>query len=297
MTRDPLQANKIVDYPGGKHFLAKWIISMMPEHEIYIEPFAGGASVIFKKKRVKIEILNDINDDLITFFKVLRDDGNELKRRAYLTPASRTTFNDFVEKMAGNKPFDDDVDRALAVFFLSKNSGIGIFQKPKVPLFMPAHFNRTGYNTRFNVYTNSVNVLDVFASRARDFIIECLDFREILSKYDTPRSFFYLDPPYTKVSAPGSSGYYLHTFTWQDHVDLSEMLKNLQGRFILSYGEDKLIEELYKDFWIERREFHQNAGKLTLSSQDGSENRVRTELAILNYDWQESKALKKSKAW
>src|ERR1019366_6851067 len=96
----------IVRYHGGKWMLAPWIISHFPPHQIYVEPFGGGGSVLLRKSRCFAEIYNDLDGEIVNVFRVARDHGPELLRRMELTPFSRVEFFDSYE------PTEDPIEQA-----------------------------------------------------------------------------------------------------------------------------------------------------------------------------------------
>lgn len=95
-------------YYGGKTRLAPWIVSLMAHHRVYVEPFAGTASVLLAKPRSKLEVINDLDGDVVTFFRVLRDRPDELERACRLTPYARDEF------LEAREPREDltDLERA-----------------------------------------------------------------------------------------------------------------------------------------------------------------------------------------
>ena len=101
---------QLLSYSGGKAHLAPWIISQLPEHASYCEPFCGSAAVLLQKPRAPLEILNDLNGDIANFFRVLRDHGDDLRRRVNLTPYSREV---------DEEPADDPIELARRFFHFS----------------------------------------------------------------------------------------------------------------------------------------------------------------------------------
>ena len=83
---------QVLKYPGAKNRIAKWIINYMPKHEVYLELFSGSAAVLLNKSRCHIETLNDLDGDIVNFFKVLRDYPKELSRAIDLTPFGRDEY-------------------------------------------------------------------------------------------------------------------------------------------------------------------------------------------------------------
>ncbi|MFP7486460.1 DNA adenine methylase [Priestia filamentosa] len=125
-------------------------------------------------------------------------------------------------------------------------------------------------------YQNAVSRLDQFEKRLRSVMIECLDFREIIQRYDSPNTFFYIDPPYV-----GREAYYKGGFTEQDHIELAELLQNIKGKALISYYPDPLILSLYKNWNIESAEAVTGSG--VCKAENGQKRRKAEELFIMNY--------------
>lgn len=96
----------VLKYPGSKNKIADWICSVIPPHEVYLEPFFGGGAVFFNKKPARIETINDLSGEVVNYFKVLRDNVDELIRLIELTPYAREEYN-----RAFNSA-DNDIERA-----------------------------------------------------------------------------------------------------------------------------------------------------------------------------------------
>src|ERR1035437_9603859 len=92
MSEETLATNQLLPYHGGKWRIAPWIISNMPSHEIYVEPFCGGGSVLLQKPRSRCDVYNDLDEKIVNFFKVVRDNGKELAEKIYFTPYSRKEY-------------------------------------------------------------------------------------------------------------------------------------------------------------------------------------------------------------
>jgi len=107
--------------------------------------------------------------------------------------------------------------------------------------------------------------------------IENLDFRQIIEKYDSERALFFLDPPYIE-----KEHYYETTFTEKDHIELAKMLKNIKGKFILSYYPHPLIDEYYKTFNIQTKEVTITSCGITVNSKQKIRPKA-TELLIKNF--------------
>jgi DNA adenine methylase len=256
----------MIPYIGGKSRLARWIISQFPENYTrmtYVEPFGGAGWVLFKKEKSLVEVYNDKDEMLVNLFIVLRDHFQEFRRRAHRTLYSRRIFTLAVEQIRNNY-FKDNIDKAVAF-------AVSVVQS----------FSGTRHSWSYGISKKSrsenwlafLRRLNEIRYRLSTVQIECLDFRKVIEKYDTPNTLFYLDPPYV-----GKESYYQGGFTEKDHIELAELLKNIKGKFLLSYYPCELVEELYKDFNWETKE----VSKFSSYAKERSRPRG-TELLIRNF--------------
>jgi DNA adenine methylase len=231
----------VLRYYGGKFRLSRWIISYFPEHDIYVEPFAGAASVLLAKPRARAEVLNDLSEDIVNLFAVLRDPVTalELRRVCTLTPWSRTEFERSYD------PTDDAVERA-------RRTVVRGFMG-----FGSAGASRKG-RTGFRVYTtassraNPANewvgwpaVIPAICERLAGVVIERKDARRLIAEQDGPRTLIYADPPYVMASRRDARGYYEHEMTERDHEQLAESLHAAEGMVVLSGYHSPLYDRLY----------------------------------------------------
>lgn len=217
-------------YFGGKYYLAPWIISLLPAHKTYIEVFGGSAGLLFIKEKSFIEVYNDIDKNLVNFFRVLREKPFDLFKKLYFSLYSRAEFDLALEKIK-EKTYSDDVDWAAAVFYVSIMSFGGF------------RLNNTfGYarERSFDELYKKINGLKTFHKRIKNITIECLDFKEVIKKYDYEDALFYCDPPYFSLEKN-----YYNDFSFENHYILAETLENIKGKFILSYNSNELLERLY----------------------------------------------------
>ena len=262
--------NPGIPYIGGKSRLAKWIISHFPENYkkmSYVEPFGGGGWVLFAKERSRLEVYNDKDEYLVNLFTVLRDHFPEFKRRAKRTLHSRSLYNRAKEQLKLGY-FEDNIDKAIvfAISIVQAFSGKGGWGYRVSP--------HGGGTVRWYSFLRKLNLL---RERLITVQIECLDFRDVIKKYDTADTLFYLDPPYVQ-----KEHYYRIGFTEKDHRDLAEILKNIKGKFVLSYYPCELVEELYKDFNWQTKEVSKSSYGITEFSRMRSRPRG-TELLIKNF--------------
>lgn len=222
----------LINYLGGKWNDAEWITSHFPEHEIYVEVFGGSAAVLLKKPRTNREIINDIDDEIVNLYKVVRDHGKELKRLCSLTPHSR------IEYERAREFSIDPIERARRTIVKSY-FGIG-----------DSLSSRNGFrnSTKINTCVASswkswwVQALEL-TERFQCVTLECLDFTDLISKYDSPTTLFYLDPPYVMKTRNQKHGY-KHDFTEADHDRLLHTIQGLKGFTILSGYNSETYQKL-----------------------------------------------------
>src|SRR3989441_6140497 len=176
-----------LSYIGGKNRLAKQIIALLPEHTTYVEPFAGGAQVFFHKQPSKVEVLNDLDFEIVNFFRVCQHHYEELVRYLNYCLISRKWFGLFA---ASNPAALTDIQRAGRFFYLQKNSFGGLVLKQH---YHYGVVQRPNYNPR-----RIPEIIQAAHERLQGVQIESLPYEQILKRYDRPTSVFYMDPPYWK---------------------------------------------------------------------------------------------------
>lgn len=238
-------------YPGGKVKISSWVISYFPRHKIYVEPFGGAAGVLLNKAPSPLEVYNDLNSDLVTFFSVLRDKEKaaELIRRLRLTPYAREEYYSFYPMPEG-----DDIEMARA---LVCRAGMGIGIKGAVSESRSG-FASDGKKIKKNaqVFVNSVEKMSEIAERFRSVVIECRDALELIPRYDTPDTLWYMDPPY----------HCRYSFRYPATIDQEAMLgvfKNVSGYVVLSGYENELYADELAGWHMETRQHHTFKNKKT----------------------------------
>lgn len=245
-------------YIGGKNRLASLIISKFPEHITYIEPFAGGAQVLFHKTPSAVEVLNDLDFDIVNFFRVCQWHYEELIRYLRYCLVARKWH----DLLANTKPETlTDIQRAGRFFYLQKNSFGGLIRNQTF------HYGVTqpsNYNPE-----RIPKVIEATHRRLMKVQIESLSYEQVLEKYDRETTFFYLDPPYYDRRL------YNFNFSPEDFETLARHLKSLKGKFLLSLNDVPQVRELFGGFQVEPVELAYTA------KQDTS--RKYQELLIANY--------------
>ncbi|PAF15934.1 DNA adenine methylase [Terribacillus saccharophilus] len=251
---------------GGKSKYAKHIINRMPPHKIYIEPFGGAAHVIAQKGRANHEVYNDIDGLVVNFILQCIEKKELLIDTCSQLPYSRELY----ERWKSETMPDSEFARAVRFFYLNR-CGISKGNADEVPRTGWRHSTTSNQNPA-DGYVSACSMIDQFSRRMRGVMIERLDFRDIIEKYDAPDALFYIDPPYV-----GREKYYAGEFSKKDHEDLARLLQNIKGKAIVSYYEDPMISELYSDWHRESFTAYRQVvgfGKETKS----------TELLLMNFE-------------
>ncbi len=249
--------NSFLSWVGGKNYLKKEIVSRFPEeYDKYIEVFGGAAWVLFYKEKRGYEVYNDLNSDLVNLFKCVKFHLPEIKRELSGILNSRQLFNEMKESC--NFIGLTDIQRAARFFMIIKTS-----------------YGSKGQH--FGCVKKDINVmidfLDRIQERLSNVIIENMRFEKIIERYDKKNVLFYLDSPYY-----GTEKYYQVQFSKEEHIKLAEILKNIEGKFILSYNDCDYVRELYSEFNIESVQRLNN-----LTARYEKDDRKYRELIIRNY--------------
>lgn len=246
----------IIRYHGGKWKLASWIISNLPVHRIYVEPFGGAASVLLRKQRSYAEVYNDLDGEVVNLFRVMRDDGMDLLSRLRLTPFAREEFINSYEQT------DDKIEQARRTVvraFMGFGSAAVTSARHTTNRFTSpstgfrANSNRSG-NTPAHDWKNYADAVPAIIERLRGVVIENKDAASIIEQHDTSETLFYIDPPYVFETRDSGSDYRFE-LTDDDHRKLAEQLHQVTGMVMLSgYACEIYDNELYKNWErIERK--------------------------------------------
>lgn len=248
---------------GGKKALRKTIAPLIPtDIQTYIEPFGGAGWILFyKDKWAELEVYNDLDSRLVNLFRIVKYHPKAFKEEIDYLLGSREIFFQFM-----NGSFFTDIQKAAQFYFIVTRSfagkcrAIGLTKKSKGGICKSQQ--------------NYINRIDDIHYRLDTVIIENLDFEELIKYYDYEGAFFYCDPPYSK-------GYRYNIQTQKfDNQRLFETLKNIKGRFLLSYNDSPEIRELYKDFEIIEVKRLNGINNKTVG---GRINETYKELLIANY--------------
>lgn len=233
----------VLRWHGGKWILAPWIISHFPKHRVYTECFGGAASVLMRKRRSYAEVYNDLDDEVVNLFEVLRQDGKELKRVLSLTPFSRTEFVCSYDR-SGDKI--EQARRTVVRSFM----GFGSNAHNQATGFRSCS-NRSG-TTPAHDWKNYPEALGALIERIQGVCIENRDAVDVMVQHDSDKTLHYVDPPYV-FSSRDKGEDYRHELDDRAHVDLFKSLDSLKGMVVLSGYRSDLYDSLYSKWHCVQR--------------------------------------------
>jgi DNA adenine methylase len=213
----------LFSYAGGKIHLIKYIedIYVKSNKNAFIDVFGGSGKVLMNINS-KIKIYNDIDNSLVNIFETLRNNPELLKNRFNYSLNSRKLFNNYKNITDNNI---ENAFRKIYLYLLSF-SGKG---------------NHYGYSvkSKMNKIVNVKNNIDSIYNEIKYWTIENLDYRDLIKRYDSDDSFFYLDPPYYKIK------YYKYNFSDKDFYDLKEILGKIKGKYLMNINYNDFIINLF----------------------------------------------------
>lgn len=218
--------------------LAKWIIQHFPAHFTYCEPFAGSGAVFFRKHPSNIEVLNDLNEDVVHFFRVLRDDPEPLLRAIELTPFSRAEYE------LAYIPCGDPIERARRFYVRCWQSFSG---HTGVKSGWRTERNNNRGSSRIASEFRRIDGLEYAIDRLKHALIERSPAVDVIQRFDTPHTLFYVDPPYV-LGTRRNKKRYVNEMSDDDHCQLAEVLQRAQGMIVLSGYDSLLYRTLYAEW-------------------------------------------------
>jgi DNA adenine methylase len=245
-----------IPYFGGKQILAPRIVDLLPPHQHYVEPYCGSLAVLLAKPPSPMETVNDLDCDLVTFWRVLRDRPDELMRVCALTPHSRAEYQASSVTADGDEV---EVARRVWVKLTQGRGGVTVksgwrrYVKPTGATGMPAYLD--GYVTRMAGVTQ----------RLHQVSLECRPALDVITDYGQhPEVLLYVDPPYLGSTrgdgARGGTSRYAHEMLGEaEHRDLAAALRGCAASVVLSGYPSDLYSDLYEGW--DRVEFAAGTGQ------------------------------------
>ena len=255
-----------ISYYGGKQKLASEIISRIPKHTLYGEPFLGGAAIFFGKAPSEVEVINDTNRELINFYRVVQNEFVSLEKEIRISLHSRDLHRK-AKVIYDNPDMFSEVKRAWAVWVLSSQ---GFSSK----IDGPWGYDIAKTRTPKTINNKKESFTEDLAIRLQNVQLECTDAIRVITSRDTPDSFFYCDPPYYNSDCGHYDGYSI-----DDFERLLQVLSKIQGKFLLSsYPSDILKQYAARHGWS-CVAFQQ---KVTVNAKSGN-LKGKTEVLTANY--------------
>jgi DNA adenine methylase len=246
---------------GGKSLLTKKIISRMPAHNCYCEVFAGAAWLLFRKEESQVEIINDINTDLVTLYRVVKLHLEEFIRYLKWILVARDEF----DRMKKENPDTlTDIQRAVRFYYILKSSYAARLQNPSFNIAVSSP-------PRLNLLRIEEELSAVHLRLSRVYI-ENRPYDAIIKRFDRPDTLFYCDPPYL-----GFEDYYgPDLFKREEFGRLRDILAGIQGKFILSINDCPEIRSIFKGYRID-------VVDTSYMARGANKKKRVNELLIMNY--------------
>ncbi|WP_309031342.1 DNA adenine methylase [Streptomyces alfalfae] len=227
-----------VPYFGSKQRIADWIVSLLPPHDHYVEPYAGGMSVLLAKTPARMETVNDLDGELMTFWRILRDRPAELLRACMLTPHARAGLEEtFTESPAG-----DDLELARRIWSRLAQGRSGTLRRTGWRHYIDPAGSVTSMPGYLEAYADR---LAAAAERLHTVSLECLPALTLIGKYGAqPDVLLYVDPPYLGTTRPWSN-YRVEMKTEAEHRELAAALADCRATVVLSGYDSPLYADLY----------------------------------------------------
>ena len=261
--------NPAIRYHGAKFRLAPWIMQFFPPHKCYVESFGGAAGVLIQKPRVYAEIYNDLDEDIVNFFRVIRDPAQleQLLQKLAFTPYARAEYE--LAFTATEEP----IERARRTIIRAQ-MGFGSGGATKNSTGFRIDKKRS-YGTASHLWARYPENLVAVANRFEGVLIENRPAMEIMQQHDDRETLHFVDPPYVHSTRELKSvtGVYRHELSDREHLQLLESLLELKGMVVLSGYDSELYREKLKGWETHTTESRISAGRGTA---------VRNEFVWLN---------------
>lgn len=261
--------NSPIKWVGGKSRLRKQIVTLLPEHTCYVEPFGGAAWVLFGKKPSPVEIINDIDQELINFFRVIQTRPEAFIQSFEWTLVSRAEFERLSDLDSSQL---NDIERAHRFYYIIMAGWGG---ELKYPRFQTSISDGGHGNRLIGAIKTLRERIEPVYKRLQTVIIENLDWPECIDKYDRDGVVMYIDPPY-----PGNGANYAHNMReWETHQQLSERLAKTKCQWILSSYDKPAVHELFSQYHVIPVE----ASSGMRTKKDSTARVINKEVLIMNF--------------
>lgn len=257
-----------IRWHGAKFRLATWITQFFPPHRTYVEPFGGGAGVLIQKARAYSEVYNDLDGEIVNFFRCLRDPDlcSRLVEAITLTPYAREEFETAYE------PADEPVERARRLCMRAQMGFGGAGATQATTGFRID--SKRDYGTTMQLWAKYPEGLQAIGRRFAEVLVENRPAGEVIGQHDDADTLHFIDPPYVHDTRKmGWSAKYRFEMSDEDHVALIAQLRTLQGMVVLSGYPSDLYQDMLNDWGMYSTPARISAGRGTA---------IRTETVWLN---------------
>jgi DNA adenine methylase len=248
---------------GGKFSHLDWLLPLLPKCHHYCEPFAGSAAVLLNRKPSPVETYNDIDGDVVNFFRVLRDRHEELIRAIGLTPFSREEYH---QAIYGTMRGISEVERARRFYIKARQTRTGLAQTASLGRWANCKdTSRAGMSGVVSRWIGGVEALDEIANRLIRVQIENRPAVDVIRLYDSQGTLYYCDPPYLHATR-GDANAYGFEMDESQYREFSEEVNGCQAKVAISGYDHPLMDELFKpDKWFKTlgadKTIHSTKGK------------------------------------
>jgi len=265
---------------GGKFSHLDWLLPLLPTCHHYCEPFAGSGAVLINREHSPVETYNDIDGEVVNFFRALRDQHDELIRSISLTPFSREEYH---RAICDSTDGVSDVERARRFYIKARQTRTGLAQTASLGRWANCKdTSRAGMSGVVSRWLGGVEALDGIAKRLLRVQIENRPAVDILRLYDSPKTLFYCDPPYLHATR-GDTKAYAFEMDETQHRTFAQAVNECKGLVAVSGYDHPLMDELFNpDRWMKTL----GANKIIHSTKG-----TRQEVLWTNYDPQAQQAL------
>lgn len=269
--KEPRRRRKIsFGWYGGKYNHLEWLLPLLPCTHHYCEPFGGSAAVLLNRGPSPVETYNDIDGEVVNFFRVLREQKDKLIQAIGLTPFSREEFYLAVTDYGYHL---SDLERARRFFVRARQVRTGLAQTASLGRWANCkNTSRAGMSGAVSRWLGSVKGLPEIAERLLPVQIENRPALEVIKIYDSPNTLFYCDPPYPH-QARGDNKAYGFEMTDAEHVALASSLNRVKGKAVISGYRCDVMDTLYKGWRYAE----------ALAKKCHSVKKLRTEALWMNY--------------
>ncbi len=278
---------------GGKYYLRKWIVELMPPHLHYVEPFFGGGGIFLARDPQRdwmatgdekltaafqgcSEVVNDLHGELINFWRVLQDTAlfDSFRQRMEMTPFSEAEFDRAFELSQTQAPAATAVERAVQFFILARQSRQGLMRD-----FATLSRNRTRsrINEQASAWLNVVEGLPAVHQRLQGVVILNQKATDVIRKQDGLKTLFYCDPPYVHETR-ATTGEYAFEMSAAEHEQLLETLSSIQGKFMLSGYPSALYTR-----WEQKNNWTRHELEIDNKAASGTVKEKKTECLWCNF--------------